>query len=53
MNIQKLVLIAIIIYDFIFTILMPPSSLPLPLSLPLSLPLKIKKNFTRTVEINN
>jgi hypothetical protein len=51
MNIEKLILIAIIIHDFIFTILMPP--LPLPLSLSLSLPLKIKKNFTRTIEINN
>jgi hypothetical protein len=53
MNIEKLILIAIIIHDFIFTILMPPLPLPLPLSLSLSLPLKIKKNFTRTIEINN
>jgi hypothetical protein len=55
MNIEKLILIAIIIHDFIFTILMPPLPLPLPLSLslPLPLPLKIKKNFTRTIEINN
>jgi hypothetical protein len=53
MNIEKLILIAIIIHDFIFTILMPPLPLPLSLSLSLSLPLKIKKNFTRTIEINN
>ena len=53
MNIEKLILIAIIIHDFIFTILMPPLPSPLSLSLSLSLPLKIKKNFTRTIEINN
>jgi hypothetical protein len=41
MNIQKLVLIAIIIHYVLFQMLMP------------FLPLKIKKNFTRTIEINN